>query len=747
MKRKTFIMSIILLVIFSALILTSCTIFSVNKDRIENETAFTVSYKGQTQKISKKELDLYIKNEINKQLYSNVRYLYILQRFPQYAETYKLQIIESIKKNIIETVVKEKIQIMIAKEKFSMNNTNKESFDILEDWEKQYVIDSLNDEIINQYLKIASNAYSAYILKIQSKENKKNNNDDENIIEQIPDLEPRKFEKKSNNDSLIKRIPKENYTSDIKDWKTIYWTTKYGNYGLTDQNKILNNSLKLINYVVSNSSKNDNYLEFSKNVSEYLELNKKENLTKEEKAKLSELVSVFKDAYIDTLKIFKEKSYESLLKEISDKELVAKYNDELTNERLKNTYEDELNAAYSKIITDASSKWKSSDANSSLKSLIEKGDNLSAHPVYKYLDENRDKKITSAFGVQSIRFDFTKEQKDALKIIKEKYGKNSDIYYKARKYIALEDESIDDNIKNIVKEQKIDLGIKIYISNLNYNSALKTSKENSPYELDPNSTDDKLIYKAYSFKEILKLISEDLKKSAEKVEEEYKNSPKEFKDRKNTSLIVERLKVFEMWINKVNDNPKMFSNDGKYPISFVTMKGTYKNSDTTKLSEETIALARNIFYSNINKDYTASSMSGEIKNVKYENNDKMIEMFKDSISEISYVIDDNGINIATISNYGSILENNDYKYFSKEGKEVSKDDADVLYAVLKKETKTNGKNSKTYGETLKDNYINSLVQEFVDDQIKAAYKKAKVDKNKKVIESAIKEAIPDKKKK
>lgn len=751
MKKKAYLLSTLLLILLSALILTSCTIFSVNKERIENEPIISISYDGQNVKVTKKELQLAAQNEVNRQLYSNPQFLYIMQIAPQYAEAFKLQVIQNVKNNIVEIIAKEKIQTLIAKKEFSSDNPNKDSFDILLDWEKQYVIDSLNDEIINQYIAVANNAYSAYLVKIQSEESQKNT---ENVaqkeIEQNPELKPREFGDAAVENKTIKRIPNEAYVAVNNDWKSQYFTTMYGDYGSTDQNKILSNSNKLITFINANKNKNQAYLNFSKITTEYLELKAKADKTQEEETKLNELTLVFKDAYLDTIKIFKEKSYNSLLDEISSKELIARYNDKLTNKLLAENYKNEVNAAYEKTINASSTKWKLNENGTTLKSLIEASDNLFIHPMFKYFDKDGNKKMTSAFGVQSIRFAFNEKQKAALNLIGGIVGYNTQKYYQARQYLAFADESMADDIKKLVNDQNVEKGIKVYISNLDFNNTLEISKENTPYELDmENTTDDKLVYKAYDFKQILKMISQDMKSSDEKVNNEFKNAPANYKNKKNTEIVSRRLSTFEKWINKVNDNKNMFAKDGKFPVTFVTMEGSYKNSDFTKLSEETIALARNVFKNNVNSEYIASSMNAAEAEVAYEANDSIkFKIYNDADSNISYVLDDEGINLITVSNYGIIPEKNNFKYYSKEGKVVedaSKVD-EILFAVLNLDAKTNGNNSFIYSEVLKENYINSLLQEKLTEIIKEEYKKAKITKNDKKLKKVIDEIFPTKKK-
>lgn len=277
--------------------------------------------------------------------------------------------------------------------------------------------------------------------------------------------------------------------------------------------------------------------------------------------------------------------------------------------------------------------------------------------------------------VKSILFSFSEEQKKALSIIGQKYGKETEKYYDLREKLALTDE------KNI-DGTYTDGGIMVLETNEKYDSKIAMSIENKPF-----------VDKEVKYNIILKKISDGIK---EAVSKKLKENPELDTIEKEKLIRDTKIEEFDRWIYLVNDDPGMFNNKEKgYMV---------KISGEDKYVKEYSDLARALFKtSRAPGTFVTSETVGEKGSKIYNENG------------ISFIINDYGIQFIMISKTTVDIRDSQVTAYDRQDKKADVN-KDIAYYVVNLDYNINGEGK----ETVKENIKKTLKEQKQDNNNKKA---------------------------
>ncbi len=495
---------------------------------------------------------------------------YFQQLWYRFYSSYNKDINKTVEK-ISEILIKRKLYIMEAKAELAngKNPSDLKVVDYLDNDEKDYTIKQMNNVFEKNFQEKVKALISTMNLDGESNSE----------ITYSPSLEART--KISIEDKIEYTKNKNLAASDIE--KT--WIEKYGN----DKHK-------------------------STIPSEYLN-----------HAKIEEIKAAYEEAYDQVISEYDENglSYNTYIVQYYENALINKYKEKIRDQI--SVTDQEINEKYEKLINDKKEIYSKNtqDANATEIEALLKGS--SYNHIFPVLKTSENVPL-QAIAVKSLLLSFNANQKKALEKMKAVFGADSDEYKANRIALATQTGLID------IDGISVEAGLKIYKSNLDYDSDKPLSSSNAPYqgELNGNTFE----YNVYSYDQILAEIKADLEGVEAVVDQKYPNAVADGK--RDYYINYEKQQVFVKWLNLVNDDPGMMKSDAEKYIIKVS-----ETDFDEKYVKEFSALG-NAIYKNHKGEIGVYSVSDEDGDFDFLNSKITTK------NGISFVVNDFGIHIIMV---------------------------------------------------------------------------------------------------
>lgn len=628
MKKRLIVLLIAVILILS-FVLAGCNMIQLNEERDGDQVVATVKHNGLVREITKTEFTSYF-----------------VQSFQQYSSYFDWTAAEA-GDNFLTILARQKMNVILAVEKVCEEKgieVNKTKFNAIV--KSNLPKTTSKDDTINAK---GYDVYAAYLLSLLDPDEQKYVKEQTNKIFQ--DEYDSYIETQLENDKIKAEEENSNNNSNDEDTKSPRPT----------KDKEENNS-----FVKDDTVKQEDV----DKILDFFTANKpNDKSTQYEKEAYAEREKNLKKTYL---------TYDYYLAGQAESRLVAKYQDYFKDENIadiKVTIED----GYNETLKEQMKTYKTS---SSYKSAIDSGSVVIYHNG-RYVK------------VKSILLQFSEEQKAVLEFMQSKFtGDNFEEYLEnIRKALVFGDDIIED--LQLDKYFEDVCGLLVYKSNPDYDSTkpagdpaknyerdndgnykhdengkliqIKPSDEmNYPYIVNPdynpeNKDSDK--WESVPFLNVIAELGNALKEVNGKAETEYKEKYKydekyasadaATKEKMDIGMQMyvnqKRIELFEDWIYLVNDDSGMFEGN-EYSETPVGNSSDYVVEYTALVRQ---LLLDNGTQGSVKVDQTgALNISTKLPNInvtKAKVADKEVEIYTDSINDISFIINDFGVHIVMLT--------------------------------------------------------------------------------------------------